>query len=69
MIRIPSPEQGYGYPDENGYYLTYSNAVFVNNKVILPTYYTYDCNEDLEDALPDMNVGIDCDSAITTSSL
>ena len=67
VIRIPSPpEQGYGYPDANGYYLTYSNAVFVNNKVILPTYYEqYDTTamRIWEDALPGYEiVGIDCDS-------
>ena len=67
VIRIPSPpEYNYGYPDENGYYLTYSNAVFVNNKVILPTYYTeYDTTalRIWEEALPGYEiVGIDCDS-------
>ena len=67
VIRIPSPpEYNYGYPDANGYYLTYSNAVFVNNKVILPTYYTeYDTTalRIWEEALPGYEiVGIDCDS-------
>lgn len=67
VIRIPSPpEYNYGYPDVGGYYLTYSNAVFVNNKVILPTYYTeYDTTalRIWEEALPGYDiVGIDCDS-------
>ena len=67
VIRIPSPpEYNYGYPDVGGYYLTYSNAVFVNNKVILPTYYEeYDTTaiRIWEEALPGYEiVGIDCDS-------
>jgi hypothetical protein len=67
VIRIPSPpEYNYGYPDVGGYYLTYSNAVFVNNKVILPTYYEeYDTTaiKIWEEALPGYEiVGIDCDS-------
>lgn len=66
VIRIPSPpEQGWGYPDDDGWYQTYSNAVFVNNKVILPTYYEeYDTTaiRIWEDALPGYEiVGIDCD--------
>ncbi|MGB0511608.1 MAG: agmatine deiminase family protein, partial [Flavobacteriales bacterium] len=66
VIRIPSPpEQGGGYPNQNGDYLTYSNAVFVNNTVILPTYYQqYDTTaiRIWEEALPGYNiVGIDCD--------
>ena len=67
VIRIPSPpEYNYGYPDVGGYYLTYSNAVFVNNKVILPTYYEeFDTTaiRIWEEALPGYEiVGIDCDS-------
>lgn len=67
VIRIPSPPMQNGnYPDANGWYQTYSNAVFVNNKVILPTYYTeYDTTaiRIWEEALPGYEiVGIDCDS-------
>ena len=67
VIRIPSPpEQGGGYPNQNGDYLTYSNAVFVNNTVLLPTYYEqYDTTalRIWEEALPGYNiVGIDCDT-------
>ncbi len=66
VVRIPSPpEQGGGYPNQNGDYLTYSNAVFVNNTVILPTYYQqYDTTaiRIWEEAMPGYNiVGIDCD--------
>lgn len=39
VIRIPSPPSTSGlYPDENGYYRTYANQVFVNNTVIVPYY-------------------------------
>jgi agmatine/peptidylarginine deiminase len=39
VIRIPSPPSTGGlYPDQNGYYRTYANQVFVNNTVIVPYY-------------------------------
>lgn len=68
VIRIPSPpEQGWGYPDQNGWYLTYTNSVFVNNTILLPTYYTeYDTTaiRIYEEALPGYEiVGIDCDNS------
>lgn len=67
VIRIPSPpEQGWGYPDQDGWYLTYTNSVFVNNTILLPTYYTeYDTTaiRIYEEALPGYEVvGIDCDN-------
>ena len=69
VIRIPSPPEqgaGGGYPDQNGWYLTYTNSVFVNNTVLLPTYYTeYDTTaiHIYEEALPGYEiVGIDCDN-------
>ena len=67
VVRIPSPpEQGGGYPNQNGDYLTYSNAMFVNNTILLPTYYeTYDTTaiRIWEEAMPGYNVvGIDCDT-------
>ena len=69
VIRIPSPPEqgaGGGYPDQNGWYLTYTNSVFVNNTILLPTYYTeYDTTalRIYEEALPGYNVvGIDCDN-------
>lgn len=68
VIRIPSPPQSNGnYPDENGWYLTYTNSLFVNNTVLVPTYYTqYDTTalRIYEEALPGYNIiGIDCDSS------
>ncbi|MGB1383977.1 MAG: agmatine deiminase family protein [Flavobacteriales bacterium] len=67
VIRIPSPpEFGGGFPNQNGDYLTYSNATFVNNTILLPTYYEqYDTTaiRIWEEAMPGYNVvGIDCDS-------
>lgn len=68
VVRIPSPPElgfGGGYPDQNGWYLTYANALFVNNTILLPTYYTeYDTTalRIYEELLPGYNiVGIDCD--------
>jgi agmatine/peptidylarginine deiminase len=41
VIRIPSPPSVQGnYPDDNGYYRTYTNSVFVNNTVLVPFYRT-----------------------------
>ena len=60
------PQLGGGYPNQGGDYLTYSNATFVNNTILLPTYYTqYDTTaiRIWEEAMPGYNVvGIDCDS-------
>jgi len=74
VIRIPSPpQQGSGYPNQGGWYETYSNAVFVNNKILLPTYYEqYDTTaiRIWEDAMPGYEiVGIDCDGSDPIISL
>jgi agmatine/peptidylarginine deiminase len=67
VIRIPSPPSSTGnYPDNNGYYRTYTNSVFVNNTLLVPFYRTeYDtiAQRIYEDALPGYNVvGIDVDN-------
>jgi agmatine deiminase len=67
VVRIPVPPSTAGnYPDNGGYYRTYSNQVFVNKTVIVPTYRTeYDtiALRILRDAMPGYNVvGIDCDT-------
>ena len=67
VIRVPSPpEYGGGYPNQNGDYLTYSNAMFVNKTILLPTYYEQFDTTAIriwEEAMPGYNVvGIDCDS-------
>lgn len=72
VIRIPMPPDQWGdYPDQGGYYLTYTNSVFVNNTVILPLYYTqYDTTalRIYEEALPGYNiVGVNCNSTIPAS--
>ena len=74
VIRIPSPPEpgwGGGYPDDNGDYMTYTNSVFVNNTILVPTYYEeYDTTAlaIYEDAMPGYNVvGINCNQIIPAS--
>ena len=39
VVRIPMPPDGQGrYPNNGGYYRTYTNSVIVNKTVIIPTY-------------------------------
>jgi agmatine deiminase len=38
VVRIPMPPDGGKYPSTDGRYFTYSNAVFVNKTVLVPTY-------------------------------
>lgn len=39
LVRIPQPpDNGGQYPDNNGDYYTYTNAVFVNKTLLFPTY-------------------------------
>lgn len=43
VIRIPQPPDqtfNFAYPDNNGYYLTYTNSVILNKTVIVPQFYT-----------------------------
>ena len=68
IIRIPSPPSTSGlYPDNNGYYRTYTNSVFINSKVLVPFYRTeYDtiAQRIYEEALPGYEIiGIDCDNS------
>jgi agmatine deiminase len=68
VIRIPMPPDKFGlYPNANGAYTTYTNAVFVNKTVILPTFYQqYDTTalRIWRESLPGYNVvGIDCDNS------
>ncbi|MFN6036963.1 MAG: agmatine deiminase family protein [Bacteroidota bacterium] len=67
VIRIPMPPDKFGlYPSANGSYTTYTNAVFVNKTIILPTYYQqYDTTalRIWKESMPGYNViGIDCDN-------
>lgn len=66
VIRIPAPPSSSGlYPDQNGYYRTYANQVFVNNTVLVPFYreeYDTIAQRILEKAMPGYNVvGINVD--------
>ena len=72
VIRIPMPPEPDGdYPDSNGDYLTYANAVFVNNTILVPTYYEpYDsiALNIWRENMPGYNVqGINCNSIIPQS--
>ncbi|MCC6413303.1 MAG: agmatine deiminase family protein [Saprospiraceae bacterium] len=69
VIRIPMPpDAGDDYPNTNGDYRTYANAVFVNKTVIVPFYeFQYDTTAQRiwEESLPGYNiVGVDCNSII-----
>lgn len=66
IVRIPSPPSTQGnYPDNNGAYRTYSNAIFVNSTILLPTYreqYDTTALRIWGEVCPGYTlVGIDCD--------
>ena len=66
VIRIPAPPSTAGsYPDNNGYYRTYANQLFVNNTVIVPFYreeFDTIAQRILEEAMPGYNiVGVNVD--------
>ncbi len=69
IIRIPMPPYSNGTYPGNGTNRTYTNAVFVNSTVIIPTYETkYDTTalRIWKKALPRYNiVGVNCNSPIT----
>jgi len=75
VVRIPMcPSLSGGYPGApfgNAYYRTYTNAVIVNNTVIVPTYYQqYDTTalRIYREAMPGYNiVGINCNQTISAS--
>jgi agmatine deiminase len=69
VIRIPMPPDANGlYPDQNGDYRTFTNAVFVNKTVILPFYgqqYDTTATRIWQEAMPGYRiVGIDCNQII-----
>ncbi len=68
IVRIPSPPSSGGYyPDNNGYYRTYTNSVFLNNTVLVPFYreeYDTIAQRIYEELLPGYNIiGIDVDDS------
>lgn len=72
VIRIPMPPSiGGNHPDNNGSYRTYTNGVFVNNTIIIPTYreeYDTTAMRIWGEACRGYNiVGIDCDN--TTANI
>ncbi|MFM7310394.1 MAG: agmatine deiminase family protein [Flavobacteriales bacterium] len=67
VVRIPMPPStGGAFPDSNGAYRTYTNAVFVNNTIIFPTYreeYDTTAFRIWGEVCPGYTlVGIDCDN-------
>jgi len=69
VVRIPMPPDAQGdYPNTGGDYRTYTNSVFVNKTVILPTYslqYDTTAIRIYREALPGYTItGIDCNSII-----
>ena len=71
VIRIPMPPEGGYYPDTFGDYRTYTNSVFVNNTILVPTYeeqWDTTALRIYREALPGYKVvGIDCNEIITAS--
>lgn len=68
VVRIPMPPHNGIYPDNNGNYRTYANAVFVNKTVIVPFYeqkFDTTAQRIWEEALPGYNiVGVNCNAII-----
>ena len=69
IIRLPMPPDANGrYPDQNGNYRTYTNAVFVNKTLLVPTYqekYDTTALRIYRENLPGYKVvGINCNSII-----
>lgn len=69
VIRIPMPpDASNSYPNVGGDYRTYTNSVFVNNTIILPTYsqqYDTTAIRIYHEALPGYTItGINCNSII-----
>jgi agmatine/peptidylarginine deiminase len=71
VIRVQMPPEGNSYPNTNGAYRTYTNMVFVNKTVIIPTYqalYDTPALEIIQEALPGYNlVPIQCNDIIELS--
>ncbi|MDA0973856.1 MAG: agmatine deiminase family protein [Bacteroidetes bacterium] len=71
VIRVQMPPEGNAYPNTNGAYRTYTNMVFVNKTVIIPTYqalYDTPALAIIQDALPGYNlVPIQCNDIIELS--
>jgi agmatine deiminase len=71
VVRIPMPPDALGrYPDNNGDYRTYANAVFVNKTILVPGYtqqYDTTAMRIWKAAMPGYNIQfINCNSIITS---
>ncbi|MCB0586373.1 MAG: agmatine deiminase family protein, partial [Phaeodactylibacter sp.] len=69
IVRIPMPPDVLGrYPDEGGFYRTYTNGIFVNKTYLMPVYeeqYDTTALRIYRELLPGYNiVGIDCDETV-----
>jgi agmatine deiminase len=68
VVRIPMPPEGTRYPDEGGDYRTYTNSIFINKTILVPTYeekYDTTALRIYRENLPGYNVvGINCNSII-----
>lgn len=71
IIRIPMPPENGSYPNTNGDYRTYANAIFLNKTILVPTYEEqYDTTglRIWQEAMPGYNiVGINCNQIIPAS--
>lgn len=72
IVRIPMPPASNGnYPDFGGDYRTYANALFANNKIIVPFYeekYDTTAQRIWEENMPGYDIiGIDCNNIIPLS--
>jgi len=68
VVRVPMPPETGQYPNNNGDYRTYANAVFVNKTIIVPFYqqqYDTTARRIWQEAMPGYKVvGIDCNAII-----
>jgi len=71
IVRIPMPPEGNSFPNTNGDYRTYTNAVFVNKTILIPTYeeqYDTTALRIWQEQMPGYElVGIDCNAIIPLS--
>lgn len=68
IVRMPMPPEGTRYPDEGGDYRTYTNSIFINKTILVPTYeerYDTTALRIYKENLPGYNVvGINCNTII-----
>ena len=71
IVRIPMPPENGRYPNQGGAYRTYTNSVFVNKTILVPTYeerYDTTALRIMRELLPGYKVvGINCNSIIQLS--